>query len=193
MLETREFHMAEATLQQAYLRDVVRTYRNYKALGEKAIAQVQRDEDLHAQLDPGSNSIAVIVKHLSGNLRSRLRDFLTTDGEKPDRDRDAEFEMPERVSRADLLRWWDDAWSITLGTLDALEPDDLERTIYIRGEAFLVIEALNRNATHTAYHVGQIVYLARHFAALDWRTLSIPKGKSREHTKGDFKTRGIAR
>jgi len=185
--------MLDATLGEAYLRDIRRTYRNYKALGEKAIAQIQRDEELHAQLDPGSNSIAVIVQHLSGNLRSRLRDFLSTDGEKPDRHRDAEFEMPQRLSRTELLRLWDEAWSITFGTLDALKPDDLEKTIYIRGEALLAIEALNRNATHTAYHVGQIVYLARHFAAQDWKSLSIPKGKSADHAKGDFKSKGIAR
>jgi len=185
--------MPEGTLGDAYLRDMRRTYRNYKALGEKAIAQIQSDEDLHAQLGPESNSIAVIVQHLSGNLRSRLRDFLITDGEKPDRDRDAEFEMPARVSRAELLRLWDESWSITLGTVDALKPDDLEKTIHIRGEAFLAIEALNRNATHTAYHVGQIVYLARHFAAQDWKSLSIPKGKSAAHAKGDFKSKGIAR
>lgn len=185
--------MAGVAMREAYLGDILRTYRNYKALGEKAIAQVHRDEDLHVQLDPGSNSIAVIIKHLSGNLRSRLRDFLTTDGEKPDRQRDAEFEMPERVLRTELLRWWDEAWAIALGALDALNPEDLERTIYIRGEALLVIEALNRNATHTAYHVGQIVYLARHFAAQDWKSLSIPKGKSAEYAKGDFKAKGIAR
>ena len=184
--------MADETIRDVYLRDIKRTYRNYKALGDKAIAQIQRDDDLCAQLDPQSNSIAVIVKHLSGNLRSRLRDFLTADGEKPDRDRDAEFEMPERVSRAEVLRWWGEAWSITLATLEALTPDDLDKTVYIRGEAFLVIEALNRNATHTAYHVGQIVYLARYFAQ-DWQSLSIPKGKSREFAKGDFKTKGIAR
>jgi len=185
--------MADAAIREAYLRDILRTYGNYKALGEKAIAQLRRDEDLYAQLDPGSNSIAVIVKHLSGNLRSRLRDFLTADGEKPDRDRDAEFEMPERASRADLLRGWDEAWSIALATIESLKPDDLDKTIYIRGEAFLAIEALNRNATHAAYHVGQIVYLARHFAARDWKSLSIPKGKSREFSRGDFKTKGIAR
>ena len=185
--------MADETVLAPYLRDIVRTYRNYKTLGEKAIAQIQRDADLHVQLDPDSNSIAVIVRHLTGNLRSRFRDFLTTDGEKPDRRRDAEFEMPERVSRAELLRWWDEAWAITLGTLDTLKPEDIERTIYVRGEAFLAIEALNRNATHTAYHVGQIVYLARHFAAPDWKSLSIPKGKSGEFAKGDFKTKGIAR
>jgi hypothetical protein len=181
------------TISAQYLRDIVRTYRNYKALCEKAIAQVTRDADLHAQLDPGSNSIAVTVKHLAGNLRSRFRDFLTTDGEKPDRLRDEEFEMPERVTREELLCRWDEAWAITLGTLDALKPEDLERTITIRGEPFLVIEALNRNATHTAYHIGQIVYLARHFAGSDWKSLSIPKGKSAEFSKGDFKTKGIAR
>ena len=185
--------MADGTISAAYLRDIVRTYRNYKALGEKAIAQIQRDADLYAQLDPDSNSIAVIVKHLTGNLRSRFRDFLAADGEKPDRRRDAEFEMPARASRAELLRWWDEAWAITLSSLDALKPEEIEQTVYIRGEAFLAIEALNRNATHTAYHVGQIVYLARHFAAPDWKSLSIPKGKSTEFAKGDFKTKGIAR
>lgn len=185
--------MADATIREAYLRDIARTYRNYKALGEKAIAQIQREADLHAQLDPGSNSIAVIVKHLAGNLRSRLCDFLTADGEKPDRRRDAEFEMPDLVPRAELLRWWEEAWAIALNTLEALKPEDLDRTIYIRGEAFLAIEALNRNVTHTAYHVGQIVYLARHFAAADWKSLSIPKGKSAGFAKGDFKSQGIAR
>ncbi|MDE3170816.1 MAG: DUF1572 family protein [Acidobacteriota bacterium] len=185
--------MAEGTIAAVYLRDIVRTYHNYKALGEKAIAQVQCDEDLHLQLDTDSYSIAVIVKHLTGNLRSRLRDFLTADGEKPDRRRDAEFEMPERVTRAELLRWWDEAWAITLSTLDSLKPEDLDRTVRIRGEEFLAIEALNRNATHTAYHVGQIVYLARHFASPNWKSLSIPKGKSAEYAKGDFKTKGIAR
>ena len=91
------------------------------------------------------------------------------------------------------MRWWDGAWAIAFSTLEDLKPEDLERTVYIRGEALLAIEALNRNATHTAYHVGQIVYLARHFAAADWKSLSIPKGKSAEFAKGDFKAKGIAR
>lgn len=185
--------MSGETVSELYLRNIARTYRNYKALGEKAIAQVQHDADLHVQPDPDSNSIAVIVKHLAGNLRSRFRDFLTTDGEKPDRRRDEEFEMPERVTREELLRWWDEAWTVTLSTLNALRPEDLTQTVHIRGEAFLVIEALNRNATHTAYHIGQIVYLARHFAKPNWKSLSIPKGKSVEFSKGDFKTKGIAR
>ena len=176
----------------AYLRDVVRTFKNYKELAEKAIAQVANDNDLHTQIDPDSNSLAVIMKHIAGNLRSRFRDFLTTDGEKPDRDRDSEFEMPAPVSRAEIVRSWDDAWTIALGSIEALTPEDLDRTVTIRGEVFLVPEALNRLATHTAYHVGQIVYLARHFTSGRWTSLSIPKGQSPQ-AGGDYKTRGIAR
>jgi hypothetical protein len=160
------------TLATAYLNDVLRTYRNYKALGEKAIGQISHDTDLHIQLDPESNSIAIIVKHLTGNLRSRFRDFLHSDGEKPDRRRDDEFEMPERVSRDEMMRWWDEAWTITLASIEALQPEDIERTVHIRGEALLVMEALNRNAAHSAYHVGQIVYLARHFANSNWKSLA---------------------
>jgi hypothetical protein len=174
---------------QAYIRDVVRTFRNYKALAERAIAQVPADADLHTQLDANSNSIAVILKHVGGNLRSRFRDFLTTDGEKPDRNRDGEFEMPDRVSRAEVLRWWNEGWTTALGAIEALTPEDLDRTVFIRGEAFLVPEALSRSATHTAYHVGQIVYVARHLASPTWRSLTIPKGDSARAAHGDFKTR----
>ena len=144
----------------AYLRDIARAFRNYKALGEKAMAQAP-DEALHVELDENSNSIAVVVKHVGGNLRSRFRDFLTSDGEKPDRNRDGEFQMPERASRAQIMQWWEDGWATALGAIDALTPDDLLRTIHIRGEAFLVVEALNRSITHTSYHVGQIAYLSR--------------------------------
>jgi len=174
-------------LAAAYLRDILRSYRNYKALGEGAIAQVRGDADLHTLLDPDSNSIAIIVKHVAGNLRSRFRDFLTADGEKPDRDRDAEFEMADAVSRHDILAWWNEGWAVAMQTLEALGPEDLERTVYIRGEAFLVTEALNRSITHTAYHVGQIVYLARHLAWPEWQSLSIPRGKSAEVGTGSFK------
>ena len=161
---------------QIYLRDVLRSYRNYKALGEKALAQIP-DARLHTELDANSNSAAVIVKHVAGNLRSRFRDFLTSDGEKPDRDRDAEFEMTEQASRAQILEWWEQGWTTALTSIEALRPEDLERTIRIRNEPFAVVEALNRSVTHTAYHVGQIVYLARHLAGPSWTTLSIPKGK----------------
>ena len=176
----------------AYLRDVLRSFRNYKALGDAAIAQVPADADLHKLIDPDSNSVAIIVKHLSGNLRSRFQDFLTTDGEKPGRNRDGEFEMPEPASRAEILRWWNEGWTVALASIEALTPAELDKTVTIRGEAFAVVEALNRLVTHTAYHVGQIVYLARHLAWPNWRSLSIPKGKSAGF-KGDFKERGIAR
>ena len=176
----------------AYLRDVIRTYRNYKALGDRALAQTP-ETHWHTELDANSNSIAVIVKHVAGNLRSRFTDFLTTDGEKPDRDRDGEFTMAERATREEILRWWEQGWAAALGAIENLRPEDLERTIHIRQEPFLVVEALNRSVTHTAYHVGQIVYLARHFAGGEWTSLSIPKGMSGSHQRGDFKEKGIAR
>jgi uncharacterized protein DUF1572 len=179
-------------VRRAYLTDIIRTYKNYQSLGEKAIAQVHDDEALHTEIDPQSNSIAVIVKHVAGNLRSRFTDFLTTDGEKPDRNRDGEFEMPTVASRDEILRWWSEGFRVVLDTLDAMTPEDLERTVYIRGEAFLALEALNRSVAHTAYHAGQIVYVARHLASHEWQSLTIPKGKS-QGVAGEFKTKGIAR
>jgi hypothetical protein len=178
----------------AYLLDAIRGFQNYKMLGDAAMAQVPSDADFDRMLDADSNSIAVIVQHIAGNLRSRYRDFLTTDGEKPDRDRDREFEQQGPVTRDGVLRMWNEGWAVAMAALEALTPADLDRTITIRGEAFLVLEALNRSVTHTAYHVGQIVYLARHFASPRWRSLSIPKGKSAEFFgKGDFKGRGTVR
>jgi len=169
----------------AYLTDVVRQYKLYKGYVDKALPRVA-DHDLHTELDANSNSIAVIIKHVSGNLRSRFRDFLSADGEKPDRNRDSEFEMPDRASRDEVTRWWNDAWGILFASIEALKPEDLGRTITIRGEGYLVIEALNRSIAHTASHVGQIVYLARHFAGDDWTSLTIPKGAS-ANIKGQFK------
>jgi Protein of unknown function (DUF1572) len=174
-------------LADAYLRNIVRTYRTYKEMAERAIEQVPSDEDLNRELDENSNSIAIIVRHVSGNLRSRFRDFLTSDGEKPDRDRDSEFESDGGVSREQLMRWWSSAWEITMKSIEALTVDDLERTVRIRGEELLVVEALNRSVTHAAYHVGQIVYLARHFASPNWKTLSIPKGQSAKAGAGAVK------
>jgi hypothetical protein len=171
---------------ETFLTDIVRTFRNYKALGDGALAQTP-DEHLHTELDANSNSIAVIVKHVAGNLRSRFRDFLTSDGEKPDRNRDGEFEMPVRASRQELLAWWEEGWAVLFRSLHMLTPADLERTITIRSEPFQVVEALNRSAAHTAYHVGQMVYLARHFAGDHWKPLSIPKGQSAQFAKGAFK------
>ena len=175
-----------------YLRDIARTFRNYKKLAERAMDQTS-DENLHALVDPEANSIALAMKHVAGNLRSRFTDFLTSDGEKPDRNRDTEFEMPARASRAEIMAWWEKGWSAALNSIDAVGPGDFDRTIYIRGEGLLVLEALNRSVTHTAYHVGQIVLLAKHFAGANWKSLSIPKGQSAQAMKGDFKTKGIAR
>ena len=172
----------------AYLADVVRQYKLYKGYVDKALPRVP-DANLHTELDPNSNTIAIIVKHVAGNLRSRFRDFLTADGEKPDRHRDTEFEMPDCASREDILKWWDEAWAILFGSIEALTPADLGRTITIRGEGYLVIEALNRSIAHTASHVGQIVYLARHFAGEGWTSLTIPKGASAQFSQGQFKTK----
>ena len=177
--------MVAESFKDVYKRDVARTFRNYKALGERAMAQVS-DRDLHTLLDPDANSIAIIVKHLAGNLQSRFTDFLTTDGEKPSRNRDGEFEMPEPVSRVELMKWWEASWTVTLDAIDRLTGDDLERTVQIRGEAFVVPEALSRLVTHTAYHVGEIVLLAKHFAGPQWTSLSIPKNRSAE-ARGEFK------
>src|SRR5579884_1116070 len=181
------------SIADAYLQDIRRTYRTYRALGEKAIAQVADDEALNRQIDPDSNSIAVIVKHVSGNLRSRFTDFLTADGEKPDRDRDAEFETPDPVSRQQVEDWWAEGFRVVLQALEAMTPEDLERTVYIRREAFLAMEAIDRSIAHTAYHTGQIVYLARHLASGRWTSLSIPRGQSKHAVVGDYKTRGSAR
>ena len=166
----------------SYLADVIKTYRMYKSLGDRAMAQVPEHVDLNHLIDPDSNSIAVIVKHVAGNLRSRFRDFLTSDGEKPDRLRDSEFEIAGPIARAQVLDWWNDGWTTVMQAVAALTPEDLDRTIVIRGEELLVVEALNRSITHTAYHVGQIVFLARHLAGGQWRSLTIPRGQSDQFT-----------
>src|SRR3982074_3724304 len=126
-----------------YLEEVRHQFRGHKRLAEGAIAQL-KDEELFVALDPEANSVAVIVKHLAGNLRSRFTDFLTTDGEKPDRDRDAEFEMADGVPRDEISGWWEEGWAIALASIESLTPGDLERTVTIRGESFHVIEAVNR-------------------------------------------------
>jgi Protein of unknown function (DUF1572) len=178
----------------AYLKDVIRGFQMYKKLGDDAMAQVPADADFDQTIDPDSNSIAVIVQHIAGNFRSRYRDFLTTDGEKADRNRDGEFETHGRATRDGVLRDWNEGWAVATDALSALTPTDLDKTVTIRGESFLVVEALHRSVTHTAYHVGQIVYLARHFASPNWKSLSIPKGQSNEFfAKGNYKAQGTAR
>jgi Protein of unknown function (DUF1572) len=171
--------MPEPDIGRAFLDDTILQFRKYKDLADKAIAQVG-DSDLFHAPDPESNSIAVILKHISGNMRSRWTDFLTTDGEKPDRDRDGEFELDGGDSKALVMERWEIGWKLLFKTLAGLSPGDLLRTVMLRGEPHTVLQAIDRQLTHYAYHVGQVVYIARHFAGVRWKSLSIPKGKSRE-------------
>jgi Protein of unknown function (DUF1572) len=160
-----------------YLADALKVFRNYKQLGERAFAQLS-DEELFVAIDAEANSVAVIVKHLAGNMRSRWTDFLTSDGEKPDRDRDSEFVLDGQTSRADVMRWWEDGWRVLFGAIEPLRPEDLLRRVPIRGEPHTVVEAINRQLAHYAQHVGQIVFLAKHLRSSDWQTLSIARGQS---------------
>ena len=158
------------------LKDSVDLLRFYKRLGDRAMAQAS-DEALFATLDDESNSIATIVKHLSGNMRSRWTDFLASDGEKPDRDRDSEFEAPPKT-RAEVVALWESGWQLTFDALAPLTDADLSRTVYIRAEAHSVMQTIHRQVAHYSYHIGQIVYLAKHFAGPDWNALTIPRRKS---------------
>ncbi len=160
-----------------FLEDALAVFRKYKKLAEDAMAQLG-DEDFFAQIDAESNSIAVIMKHLAGNMRSRWSNFLTTDGEKPDRDRDAEFRIEAETTRAEVMRWWAEGWAYVFAAVEPLQAEDLERTVTIRNEPHSVVKAINRQLTHYAYHVGQIVVLAKHFRSENWKTLSIARGKS---------------
>lgn len=162
-----------------YLRDAVAQLRKYKKMADAALAQVS-DEDFFRAPDPESNSVALVVKHVSGNMRSRWRDFRSSDGEKPDRDRDSEFEREAGDTRAAVLEGWEAGWALLFEALAPIGEDDLLAEVAIRGERHTVLEAIQRQLTHYAYHVGQIVFLAKHFAGNRWKSLSIPKGKSRE-------------
>jgi uncharacterized damage-inducible protein DinB len=165
-------------LTTSYLVDMRAIFRQYKKLAEGAIAQVS-DEQLVQQIDDESNSIALIVKHMAGNMRSRWTDFLTSDGEKPDRDRDAEFLDPPS-SRESLMRVWEDGWDRVFTALAPLTDADLTRTVTIRGEPHSVLQAVNRQLAHYASHIGQIVFLAKHLQSANWRSLSIPRNRSAE-------------
>lgn len=171
--------MSTADVAVQYLEETRRQFRAYKRLAEGALAQLQ-DEELFVTLDAEANSVAVIMKHIAGNMRSRFTDFLTTDGEKPDRNRDQEFEIHSGITRAELMRWWEEGWKQVFAAVDALKPGDVMSTVTIRGEAHTVLQALNRQLAHYAYHVGQIVFLAKHFRAKEWKSLSVPRGKSAE-------------
>jgi Protein of unknown function (DUF1572) len=160
----------------SYIGDSLTIFRQYKSLAERAMAQVT-DDQLSQTLDAESNSIAVIVKHMAGNMRSRWTNFLSADGEKPDRNRDSEFEAPPST-RGALMETWEYGWKCMLAALEALTDADLARTVYIRTEPHSVMQAINRQMAHYACHVGQIVFLAKHFRSSQWKSLSIPRGKS---------------
>jgi hypothetical protein len=160
----------------SYLEDSLSVLRYYKGLAERAIAQVP-DEHLFTALHGEANSIAVTVKHIAGNMRSRWTEFLTTDGEKPERNRDSEFVDPPD-SRAALMEVWEDGWSRLFHAIEPLTDEDLARTVTIRSEPHSVMQAINRQLAHYTYHVGQIVVLAKHFAADDWTSLTVPRNQS---------------
>jgi hypothetical protein len=176
-----------------YHSDAVQSFRNYKRLAERAIEQV-RDEEFFAAIDAEANSIGVVVKHIAGNLVSRWSDFLTSDGEKPSRNRDTEFEMIGDT-RESLMEYWERGWKTLFDSLEPLTAEDFSRTVTIRGEPHTVVEAVNRQLTHYAYHIGQIVLLAKHFKSSDWKTLSVPKSKSAEFNKflADKQLEGVAK
>lgn len=167
------------TVSTNFLDAIASDLRKYKTLAEKTFDQLD-DADLHYRPDPESNSIYILVKHLAGNMRSRWTDIFTTDGEKQDRHRDTEF-VEDEVGRPEMMRAWEGGWRRLLETLDGLTGDDLLRTIYIREQPHTVLEAIVRQHSHYAYHVGQLIYLAKHLKADRWQTLSIPKGRSGEY------------
>ncbi len=182
-------------LASQYLEEIKRQFRGHKRMGEAAMAQLE-DMDFFVTLDAESNSVAALVKHIAGNARSRFTDFLTSDGEKPDRFRDQEFEVSAETTREEVLRWWEQTWSNVFSALDLLQPEDVERTVTIRQEPHTVMQALNRALAHYAQHIGQIVFLSKHLRSSQWQTLSIPRGKSEDykavspktHSRGTYKT-----
>jgi len=164
---------------ETYIQLTIREFRRLKVLADGALAQIT-PEQFFAAPSEVDNSIAVIVKHVGGNLVSRWTDFLTSDGEKPGRNRDAEFEIMAGDSQEVLRQQWELGWKALFTALEPLTDAELERTVKIRGESLTVMQAINRQLTHYAYHIGQIVYVAKHYAGASWRSLSIPKGRSGE-------------
>jgi hypothetical protein len=162
----------------SYIEDSLSLFHYYKKLAESAMEQVS-DKELFTALDEEMNSIAIIAKHMAGNMRSRWTDFLTSDGEKPDRHRDTEFVAPPNT-RPELMSIWNEGWERVFHALHPLSDRDLERKIFIRGEAHSVMQAINRQIAHYSYHCGQIVFLAKHFKGNNWKSLSVPRNKSAE-------------
>jgi len=162
-----------------YLKDAIGSFKAYKKLADKAIEQVN-DHELFVTLDEEANSIAVVMKHMAGNMLSRWTDFLTTDGEKPNRNRDMEFVIEEGTTKQAVVDYWERGWQAVFAAVEPLQPEDFEKTVNIRGEAHTIVQAINRQMTHYAYHVGQIVFLAKHFRSSEWKSLSVPRNRSAE-------------
>ncbi|MCE3278141.1 MAG: hypothetical protein K0S44_332 [Bacteroidetes bacterium] len=173
-------------LEKHFLENTIGVFTNYRNLAERSFAQLNKFEQYHYKTDEESNSIAVIMKHMAGNMISRWTDFLTTDGEKPNRNRDSEF-IEKAETPEELMVFWNKGWKVFMDTLHSLKEEDLLKTVTIRGEALTVTQALTRQTAHYSYHIGQIVFLAKHIKNTDWKSLSIPKNKSAEHMKGTYK------
>ena len=171
--------MSSETIVQNYFEDALSSLRSGKKLADKAIAQL-KDEEFFVTLDQESNSIAVIMKHMAGNMFSRWTDFLNSDGEKPNRNRDMEFVIEPHTTKDDVIDYWERGWKCVFEALEPLRPEDLEKTVKIRGEEHTIVEAINRQMMHYSYHVGQIVFLAKHFRSTEWTSLSIPRNRSAE-------------
>lgn len=169
----------EDQVRNEYLQDCIEVFRTYKTMSEKAMERVG-DEQFFECLDPESNSLALLVKHMAGNLKSRWTDLLTTDGEKPDRNRDGEFEIGAADSRLALMGAWENGWSCVFAALGSLSSADLNRKVLVRGQSLSLVQAINRQMAHAAYHAGQIVFLAKHFKSDGWESLSIPRGQSEQ-------------
>jgi uncharacterized damage-inducible protein DinB len=169
---------------------IINAFRANKRLADRAVEQVS-DDKLHQPLDENTNSIAVIMQHVAGNLLSRWTDFLTTDGEKPTRNRDSEF-VDTFNHRQEVLEYWERGWVCLFAALDGLSAEDIGKTVTIRGEPHPVPLAMTRSLGHTCYHIGQIVQLARHFADSDWKTLTIPRGHSEQFNRDNWGTSGTS-
>lgn len=175
----------------SYLAHTLNNFCSYKKLAEEALAQTS-DADIFRTIDPEANSIAVLIKHMAGNMRSRWTDFLTSDGEKPDRHRDREFEIDPETTRSEVMQWWEEGWHRVFGAVTPLQSADLLRTVTIAGREHTVLQAITRQLLHYAVHVNQIVLLAKHFRGPEWKSLSIPKGQSETFAR-QFEQRHAAR
>ena len=171
--------MSSEAIVENYHKDAVAAMRAYKKLAEKAIAQL-KDDEFFVTLDEEANSVAVVMKHMAGNMISRWTDFITSDGEKPDRNRDMEFVIEAQTTKDDVLAYWERGWKCVFDAIEPLTPEDFGKRVMIRGQEHTIVQAINRQLMHYSYHIGQIVFLAKYFRSSDWQSLSIPRNRSAE-------------